>query len=93
MDEGSNILVGSDLVLIIWDSLVFWIIEFDPLSPFALISFNSVWKLLEELKVVAIESVLGKSSNIEPCLVLNPVQSLVFVINTSTCFKEHAYIT
>jgi len=90
MDEATDVLVSSDLLLVVGDPLVLWVVELDPLSPFGVVPLDSVWELLEELQVLSVEAVLGQGLEVEPGLVLHPVEELVSVVDTSTSFEEHA---
>lgn len=48
MDEVANVLVGIDLVFIIWDSSAFGLVFFNPCSPDLIISLNLVLEFFEE---------------------------------------------
>jgi len=93
MDKMSNVYITSDFLLIVWYWNVFWIILINPFSPDLFISIDSIWKLLEEEGVIVSELVFGKSFEVQPCLLLHPVEWLISIFNTSTTFKEHANIS
>jgi hypothetical protein len=93
MDEMSNILVSVDLILIIWDWCIFWLVLVNPCLPDLIISLDFILKLFEEHGVLICKLVLGKSLQVQPCYLLHPWEYLVGVVNTSTHFKEEANIT
>jgi len=93
MDEMTNVLVSTDLLFVVWNWSVLWLIFINPLSPDLVISSNSIWELLEEEGVVIVELVLGESLEIQPGLLLHPVEGLGSIINTCTSFKEETHIS
>jgi hypothetical protein len=93
VDEMTDVDITGDLLLIIWNWNVLWIVLINPFSPDLLVSVDSIWELLEEEGVVVSELVLGKSLKVQPSFLLHPVEWLVSVFNTSTAFKEHADIS
>jgi hypothetical protein len=92
MDEVSDVLVGADLLLVVWDWSLLWLVLINPLSPDLIVSSDSVWELLEEEGVVISELVLGQGFKVEPSLLLHPLEWLASVIDTTTGFKEETYI-
>ena len=88
MDEMTNVLVSTDLLFIVWNWCVLWIVLIDPLSPDLFISVNSIWELFEEECVFIGELVLRQGLKIEPCLLFHPVEWFVSVFDTSTALKE-----
>jgi len=88
MDKVTNVLVGTDLLLVVWDWSVLWLVLIDPLSPDLVISGDSVWKLLEEEGVVVVELVLRQRLQVQPSLLFHPVEWLAPVIDTGTGLQE-----
>lgn len=54
----TDILVGTDLILIVWDWHVLWLVLVNPFSPNLVISGDSVWKFLKEECMVIVKLVL-----------------------------------
>jgi hypothetical protein len=92
MDEMSNVLVGADLFLVVWDWSLLWLVLINPLSPDLIVSSNSIWEFLEEEGVFIGELVLRQGFKVEPSLLLHPLEWLASIIDTTTCFKEKTYI-
>jgi hypothetical protein len=66
VDEVSDVLITSDLLFIVWDWNILWIVLIDPFSPVLFISVNSIWKFLEEEGMVVSELVFRKSFKVQP---------------------------
>jgi hypothetical protein len=77
MDEVSNVLVSIDLVFIIWNSCAFWLVFFNPCSPYLVISLDLILELFEEHRVLICKLMLGKSLQVKPLSLFHPWEDLV----------------
>jgi hypothetical protein len=93
VEEVTDVLVSSNLILKVWDNGVLWLVLIKELAPVLLKTSNTLWQLLVEEGVVVTELVLGKGNNVEPDLLVHPVVLLVTVINTRTGLQEHTHIS
>lgn len=72
MDEVTNILIGSNLIIVVWNVGIFWLILINPFLPDLFTSVNLVWKLLKEEGMLIGKLVLGESLQVQPLLLLHP---------------------
>jgi hypothetical protein len=93
MKEVTNRFVFHLLVIISLRSfLIFWFCYSQELSPLLIVSNELVREVFEEGLMVISKLVLRKSDDVEPCLLIHPIDLLVAVINTGSSLEEHAYI-
>jgi hypothetical protein len=91
VQEVTDVLVSVDLLLEVWDWNVLWIIAVEPRSPgiiylgLILHSFNNT---AEEFSSFIGKTVVAKSFKVEPGLLIEPADQLLFIINTSTSLEE-----
>jgi hypothetical protein len=72
MDEVTNILIGSNLIIVVWNVGIFWLILINPFLPDLFTSVNLVWKLLKEEGMLIGKLVLGESLQVQPLFLLHP---------------------
>jgi len=92
VDEVTNVLISVDLILVIWDRCVFWLVLIDPCLPDLVVSLDLVLQLFEEHRVLIGELMLRESLQVQPLDLFHPWEDLVGVVNTSTHFEEEADI-
>lgn len=84
MDEVANVLISIDLLLVVRDWSVLWFVLVDPSSPSLLVSLDSIRQLLEEESVFVGELMLGQGFQVEPGLLIHPVEGFVSIVDTCT---------
>ena len=93
MHEMANILISANLLLVVWNRGGFRLILIDPFSPGLLASLNPIGKFFEERLMVIGEFMPRQSFQVQPGLLIHPIEYLISIVNTTACFQEHADIS
>lgn len=88
----TNILIGSNLLSIVWHNSILWLVFINPFLPDLLASVDFIGDLLEEECVLVGKLVLGKGLQVQPLLLLHPVEWFGSVIDTTTGFEKETNI-
>jgi len=92
LQEGSEDLVSVNLVIIVGHGLTFWVIRVEECSPLGTTTSHGINKTLVEHVAVLTELVFGERNDIVPGLLIEPVELLVSVIDSSSSLKEERHI-
>ena len=92
MHEMPDVLVGIDLLLVVWHWHCLRLVRSDPLSPDRLVPLNSLWDFLEEERVLVRELVLRQGLQVEPRLLVHPVEWLVPVVDAGPALEQDVHV-